>query len=71
MLNAATRLADSIAVHWFDGTAVPSVADNLCSAGSHLQCNTAQYCHEKYKENTTFHSTGLVFPDIIKYSKKK
>ena len=52
-------------------TAVPSVADNLCSAGSHLKCNTAQYCHEKYKENTTFHSTRLVFPDIIKYSKKK
>ena len=52
-------------------TTDPPLADILCLVGSLLQCNTAQYCHEKYKENTTIHSTGLVFPDIIKYSKKK
>ena len=33
-------------------TTVLLVADIVCSAGSRLQCNTTQYCHEKNKENT-------------------
>ena len=38
------------------GTAVPSVADNLCSAGSHLQCHVRRHCHARNKAilHTTF-----------------
>ena len=30
-------------------TAVPLVADNLCSAGSPLQCHVRRHCHRKNK----------------------
>ena len=32
-------------------TADPTLAENVYSPGSRLQCNAAQHCHEKNKEN--------------------